>query len=224
VRQALAENLLPIAPKIGKNATNEHILPIFLTLLRDESSDVRLNLFKRIESLNEVIGIENLSQSIIPALTELSQDKNWRIKSSVIKQFPVLAKQLGEVFFNDKLTPICITWLQDDIYTIREEAIANIKALIDIFGAPWAQRNVVTKLTSLHLEQRYSHRMTPLFALPVLGPVLPSDEIKKSFVPVLKGLSVDRVPNVRMNVAKQIIESAAFLKKKPDLVVSYLYL
>ena len=79
--------------------------------LRDESSDVRLNLFKRIESLNSVIGIENLSQSIIPALTELSQDKNWRIKLSVIKEFPTLAKQLGEQFFNEKLTPICITWL-----------------------------------------------------------------------------------------------------------------
>lgn len=72
MRQALSENLLPIAPKIGKNATNDHILPVFLALLRDESSDVRLNLFKRIESLNKVIGIENLSQSIIPALTELS--------------------------------------------------------------------------------------------------------------------------------------------------------
>jgi serine/threonine-protein phosphatase 2A regulatory subunit A len=53
---------------------------------------VRLNLFKRLEDLNQVIGIENLSQSIIPALTELSQDKNWRIKFSVVEQFPVLAK------------------------------------------------------------------------------------------------------------------------------------
>lgn len=61
MRQALSENILALAPKIGKNATNEHILPIFLALLRDESSDVRLNLFKRIEALNQVIGIENLS-------------------------------------------------------------------------------------------------------------------------------------------------------------------
>ena len=80
MRSALAENISAVAPKIDKANTNEHILPIFLALLRDESSDVRLNLFKRIEDLNRVIGVENLSQSIIPALTELSQDKNWRIK------------------------------------------------------------------------------------------------------------------------------------------------
>ena len=92
MRSSLAENLLGLCPIIDKAATNEHILPLFLALLRDESSDVRLNLFKKLEDLNQVIGIENLSQSIIPALTELSQDKNWRIKHSVVEQFPTLAK------------------------------------------------------------------------------------------------------------------------------------
>jgi serine/threonine-protein phosphatase 2A regulatory subunit A len=61
VRSSLAENLLALCPIIEKGPTNEHILPIFLALLRDESSDVRLNLFKRLEDLNRVLGIENLS-------------------------------------------------------------------------------------------------------------------------------------------------------------------
>ena len=52
VRSALAENILALCPLIDKAATNEHILPLFLALLRDESSDVRLNLFKRLEDLN----------------------------------------------------------------------------------------------------------------------------------------------------------------------------
>jgi serine/threonine-protein phosphatase 2A regulatory subunit A len=52
VRSALAENLLALSPLVDKAATNEHILPLFLALLRDESSDVRLNLFKRLEDLN----------------------------------------------------------------------------------------------------------------------------------------------------------------------------
>jgi serine/threonine-protein phosphatase 2A regulatory subunit A len=60
VRAALAENLLSICPIIEKAATNEHILPIFLNLLHDENSEVRLNLFKRLQELNQVIGIEEL--------------------------------------------------------------------------------------------------------------------------------------------------------------------
>jgi len=45
---------------------------MFLNLLRDENSDVRLNLFKKLEDLNKVIGIEEMQQSIIPSLQELS--------------------------------------------------------------------------------------------------------------------------------------------------------
>jgi len=105
--------LLSICPIIEKGPTNEHILPIFLALLRDESSDVRLNLFKRLEDLNKVIGLENLQQSIVPALKDLSEDKNWRIKLSVVEQYPALAKQLGEQFFTEKLIPICLKWLND---------------------------------------------------------------------------------------------------------------
>ena len=52
--------MLSISPIVEKGPTNELILPIFLALLRDESSDVRLNLFKRLEELNKVIGLENL--------------------------------------------------------------------------------------------------------------------------------------------------------------------
>lgn len=60
VRSALAENILSICPIIERGPTNDHILPIFLNLLRDDNSEVRLNLFKRLESLNQVIGIETL--------------------------------------------------------------------------------------------------------------------------------------------------------------------
>jgi len=60
VRSALAENILSVCPIIERGPTNEHVLPIFLNLLRDENSEVRLNLFKRLEDLNQVIGIEDL--------------------------------------------------------------------------------------------------------------------------------------------------------------------
>ena len=52
VRSALAENILSICPIIERGPTNDLILPIFLNLLRDDNSEVRLNLFKRLEDLN----------------------------------------------------------------------------------------------------------------------------------------------------------------------------
>jgi len=53
-------------------------------------------------------------------------------------------------------------------------------------------------------EQNYLHRLTPLFAMAELSKVLAADCIKKNFIPVLQQMSKDKVPNIRLNVAKTI--------------------
>ena len=60
VRVALAEHILSVCPALGKQVTTKDVLPVFLLLLRDDNSEVRLNLFKRLEDLNSVVGIEDL--------------------------------------------------------------------------------------------------------------------------------------------------------------------
>jgi len=52
--EALAENLLSLGPLIGGASTSEHVVPMFLTLLKDDNSDVRLPLLRNLEDLNRV--------------------------------------------------------------------------------------------------------------------------------------------------------------------------
>lgn len=51
VKTALASVIMGLAPILGKDLTMEHLLPIYLTLLRDETAEVRLNI---ISSLDKV--------------------------------------------------------------------------------------------------------------------------------------------------------------------------
>jgi len=111
---------------------------------------------------------------------------------------------LGEPFFNDKLNPICISWLNDSIFSIREAAVKNLKELTLIFGIGWASTKALPKLMSLHVESNYLHRLTPLFAMTAMASCLNHEVIKKQFIPVIFTLTSDRVPNIRMNVAKTI--------------------
>ena len=140
----------------------------------------------------------------MPALKDLSEDKNWRIKLSVVEQYPALAKQLGEQFFTEKLVQICLNWLNDNVYSIRMAAIDNFKELTKIFGSAWCERNVLKKLLEMRLEQNYLYRLTTLFGIAELSEVLNMQIVKKSFIPVLQQTSKDKIPNIRMNVAKTI--------------------
>lgn len=99
VRAALAESILQLCPLIGKKATNDHILQMFLLLLRDESSDVRVNLFKHLDDITKVIDLESLSQSLFPALNDLAIDKNWRTRASCMEFLPFFAKKMVTFFY-----------------------------------------------------------------------------------------------------------------------------
>ena len=46
---------MSIAPLIGSSSTTEHVVPMFLALLRDENADVRLPLLKNLEDINKVL-------------------------------------------------------------------------------------------------------------------------------------------------------------------------
>jgi hypothetical protein len=96
-------------------------------LLRDAASEVRLNLIASLSALNEVIGVDLLSQSLLPAILDLAQDGKWRIRLAIIQHIPLLAKQLGKEFFTEKLAALCVGWLGDDIATIRQAAASNLK-------------------------------------------------------------------------------------------------
>lgn len=54
VKSALASVIMGLSPIVGKDATIEHLLPLFLSQLKDECPDVRLNIISNLNCVNEV--------------------------------------------------------------------------------------------------------------------------------------------------------------------------
>jgi serine/threonine-protein phosphatase 2A regulatory subunit A len=52
VRAALANQISGLAPLLNKEPTVEHLLPLFLHLLKDDFPDVRLNIISKLETVN----------------------------------------------------------------------------------------------------------------------------------------------------------------------------
>ena len=50
-----------LSEKIGKKNTQDLVFPIFLVLLKDSDSEVRITLFKKLSYITKVLGIETLS-------------------------------------------------------------------------------------------------------------------------------------------------------------------
>lgn len=187
VRAALGTQISGLAPLLGKENTIDHLLPLFLQLLKDEFPDVRLNIISKLELVNSgeltsfpfadrvtetddskiVIGIDLLSKALLPAIVELAEDKQWRVRQAIIEYIPLLANQLGVKFFDDQLGNLCMAWLGDPVFSIREAATINLRKLTEVFGVEWAGENIIPKVLAMGGNLNYLFRMTTIFAITV---------------------------------------------------------
>lgn len=218
VRAALASEVSRLAPQLGKEKTIEALLPTFLLMLKDEFPDVRLNIISKLHVVNEVIGIDLLSKSLLPAISDLAKDKQWRVRLAIIEYIPLLAEQLGVSFFDRELGPLCMTWLWDNVYSIREAATLNLKKLAEVFGIAWAKEEIIPHIIVVGANTNYLYRLTVLFAVTVLIPVIDTETMNESIIPFLNNLMNDPIPNIRFNIAKTFkVLVQAYLKPEYPL-------
>lgn len=213
VRAAMASVIMGLAPVLGKGHTIELLLPLVLQLLRDEYPEVRLNVISRLHAVNSVIGVELLAQSLLPAVVQLAEDRQWRVRLAIIEYVPLLAQQLGVQLFDSELASLCTSWLADCVCTIRHVAIANLKKLIAVFGAEWAQRRLLPEVTSAGPGAPFHKRMTALITANLIADSLPTDMVVGTLLPLALELAKDPVANVRFNAAKTLGTIAATLAK-----------
>lgn len=206
VRAALAGNIMGLAPVLGEAATASELLEMILVLLKDDFPDVRLNVIARLDKVSFVMGM--VSNELLPAIVELAEDRNWRVRLAIIEHMPLLARQLGADFFdgNTKLGSQCMHWLGDCVYSIRDAATLNLRALTEVFGVDWAKQHIVPQvLQQFASSTNYLYRMTALQSFGVLAAVLPAETVEKSFLPVIvERACKDPVPNIRFGAAKTL--------------------
>jgi len=123
VRSRLATEVMKMASMAGTETTVSHLLPIYLRLLNDPSTEVRLNIIGALEQVdgeelwsaqvNTVIGAFALAESLLPVIIQLAKDAKWRVRLAVLEFMPLLAAQLGDAFFELHLMPILVDFLSD---------------------------------------------------------------------------------------------------------------
>ena len=205
VKGALASNVLKICELIGPKKTNEYVFPIFLTLIKDENIEIRMNLINNLSELNKEIEINNIIESIMPPIKEISANKSWRVRIQIMEIIPVLAKLFNQHLFMSNIFPICITSLMDNVFSIRE---ASCKLFVTIYKDTKNdefEKKLLEKLNELCLSSSYLLRNTALvyikFYIEKLDDKIYLDFFEKKLVGIVFNLSKDKIANVRINCA-----------------------
>jgi len=216
VKTALASIIMKLATLIGDEHTQTHLVPLFLVFLKDDCAEVRLNIIKNIECVNDVIGFEIFSQTLMPAIIELAEDSKWRVRLAILDHMPLIASKIGKKAFNEKMFDLVIACLADHVFSIRDAACRTLQRIVDIFGLDWAKQIVMPKVFQLAEEKNYLRRMTMLFQINYLmnSTLKEKDEIAELCCQPVCTLHKDDVANVRFNVARTLGKMNELISKK----------
>jgi len=70
---------------IGKEHTNSKVLPVLLELLKEDNSEVKLNVVEGLFTIARVIGHDLLNHpSLFVTLSSMTKDGQWRVRVGVI--------------------------------------------------------------------------------------------------------------------------------------------
>ncbi|KAI7744011.1 hypothetical protein M8C21_001797, partial [Ambrosia artemisiifolia] len=109
----------------------------YFSLLKDEFPDVRLNIISKLDQVNQVIGIDLLSQSLLPAIVELAEDRHWRnphylYRMIVLRAISLLAPVMGSEVACSKLLPVVVTASKDRVQNIKFNVAKVLQSLVPL--------------------------------------------------------------------------------------------
>lgn len=197
-----------MSPIVGNNYTEKNILPVLQELLKDESSEVRLNVVSNLVKLAEVAGNSLLSPALLTILHNLTQDSQWRVRSAVFELLGDLSISLGLTTYQKSLESTFMKFLDNSNSSVRSMGVTKMEAMAKSFGSEWVLQILPKIKAKMHeAEVGYSYRMTVLKALAALMPKMTKEQILEHVLPIFKVSMHDQIPNVKFCVCRIIKEN-----------------
>ena len=112
-----------MAQIVGKDYTNTQIVPILIELIKDESSEVKLNVVKGFMKIARVSSPDMLTASLIKTLTEMAKEGQWRVRMAVLELVAEMGFIFGKEVFCKHLQTIFMGYLTNTAASVREMGV-----------------------------------------------------------------------------------------------------
>mmetsp|Transcript_14868 Transcript_14868/g.18643 ORF Transcript_14868/g.18643 Transcript_14868/m.18643 type:complete len:210 (-) Transcript_14868:280-909(-) len=193
-----------MASIVGKTYCINTVIPILQDLLKDDNSEVRLNVASNMHRLAGQVGSEMLQGNLLSILTPMCKDPQWRVRMAVYELLGRLSITFGQAVYMRQLAEIFMTYLTNTAASVRNMGVKMIGELAASFGTDWVQEHLIPKVVeSYNIDQQgYNYRMCALETLAAVLPAVHKEVISDKILPIFIKACSDRIPNVQFCVAR----------------------
>nr|CAD7585782.1 unnamed protein product [Timema genevievae] len=209
VRRTVASSIHELAVILGEDLATKDLVPIYNGFIKD-LDEVRIGALKHLADFLKLVRPSERN-SFLPRLTEFlltDNEWNWRFREELAEQLLMTVGLFSPMDVRKHLTPLAIALLMDKVAAVRHIALYLVTQLVHHVSIDTVlMRGLLAELAEQFAHsKRWSRRQT--FALLcsrlVSEHVLPEKHFARDILPHLLDLSWDRVPNVRLAVARSL--------------------
>jgi len=219
VRRTVASSIHELGVILGEEIAAEDLVPIFDGFIKD-LDEVRIGALKHLSNFLALLATE-ARNAYLPRLGEflkMDNERNWRFRLELTEQLGHMLGLFSATDVREHLGPIVLQLVQDKVAAVRVAAAAVLSGmlsqlhnlnqpglatslatnLVEVLGhsTHWARRQTYAVLCGEVVKVKESEDKT------VYSPSSFSTEL----LPHLLDLTWDKVPNVRLAVAKVVVE------------------
>jgi serine/threonine-protein phosphatase 4 regulatory subunit 1 len=238
VRKMLSHSLHEIARIVGKEIAEKSLIQAFDLFLRD-LDEVKVGIVQNLSEFLTVLGKE-CREKYIPLIFQLpSESDNWRLRYMIAMKLGAIAGLVSTQICKGKVADMGIKLLEDSVADVRQAAYpAASQILMHLcIGAEEDRADFLKYLRELPKNTSFQTRQMFVNICAEMGKSTNANVMscfEQHFLPAFLELGHDKVPNVRIAVAKatsQVFADTRYeakvkplreqLTKDPDRDVAY---
>ena len=214
VRRTLASSIHELGVILGEQFSGSDLIPIFNGFLKD-LDEVRQGLLKHLAEFLRLLSAED-RRNYLPKLSEflkMDNDRNWRFRRELSDQLEKLIPLYSPAEIEEFVSPIAMVLVHDKVASVRRSAVNVIAAIVSSLAGseqPELSVNLIHLVVdSLAAESLWVHRQTfaSLCWRFLQSGATDYETFAAELMPSLLELSGDKVPNVRLAVARTLSEA-----------------
>ncbi|XP_044282252.1 serine/threonine-protein phosphatase 4 regulatory subunit 1 isoform X1 [Varanus komodoensis] len=211
VRRTLAFSIHELAVILGDQLTAGDLVPVFNGFLKD-LDEVRIGVLKHLHDFLKLLHPDKRREYLYQLQEFLVTDnsRNWRFRAELAEQLILLLDLYSPRDISDYLRPIALNLCADKVSSVRWISYKLVSEMVKkLYNAPTSTFviNLMNELVEKFCRcQKWSGRQTFVFICQTIieDDCLPIDHFAEHLLPHLLHLASDRVPNVRVLLAKTL--------------------
>lgn len=209
VRKTVACSVHELAEILGEELTAKDLVPIYTGFIKD-LDEVRIGALKHLADFVKLLPNSKrksfLSQFEMFLVTD--NEWNWRFREELAQQLLRIIPLYTPEEICVHLVPVAIALLRDKVAAVRTTALMLVTCLINHVTSEGPLLRKLLPLLAQEFANSTRWERRQAFALLcshlVAGRVLGGDQFAREVLPYLLDLSYDKVPNVRLAVARTL--------------------